>query len=112
MTNTQKRIVENLTKEAKKKFLYNDEYEVKEYRVDENKLNEFGTVILYMQIGIKEDEGTWAMLCRKTIHLFIGPRGAIHYYENKTLKNGKFKVIRRRYTGSLWDVVIANKYAQ
>lgn len=106
MTNIQKRIVENLTKEAEKKFIYSDEYEVKEYKVDEN---EFGTVILYMVTGIKEDEDTWAMLCRNYIHLFIGTRGAIHYYEHKTFKNGKFKVIKRRYTGSLWDVVLANR---
>lgn len=55
-----------------------DRYEVKRKEVDEVTEN---IVSLFIQTGLKGDEGTMAsILCRDTVHLFIGKKGGVSCY--------------------------------
>ena len=56
---------------------HSDKYEVKQWQVDDT---EWGTVIVFVEVGLKNDEGTMAeVLCRDKCQIFIGKRGAAKY---------------------------------
>ena len=74
-------------------------YEIKQWDVKDN---EWGTVTVYVEIGLVGDEGTAAeYLCRDRVQLFIGPRGAVKFPVYKRRKDGSFHNYYKQYKG-LW----------
>ena len=82
MTKAQEKAVAKI-KTLVEKELLSDEYEIKTWKVEENKF----FVSVYVVYGMKNDEGTLAeLIVRDRAHLFIGKRGGITY---PISKNGK-----------------------
>lgn len=70
--------------------------ELKEWNVEEDEY--FVSVIV--EIGGKNDEGTWAeAVCRDRAQLFIGKCGGVTYPVHKRLKNGTFKHYTKTFKG-------------
>lgn len=70
--------------------------ELKEWNVEEDEY--FVSVIV--EIGGKNDEGTWAeVVCRDRAQLFIGKCGGVTYPVHKRLKNGTFKHYTKAFKG-------------
>lgn len=104
MTKSQERTIENI----KSRYLEAmhghtaDDYEIK---VFETKELYRGKISLVVESGLKGDEGTMAsVFCRNRIHIFIGVRGGITYYNNK----GTTKRPTRRT--SLFSIYYDQKY--
>ena len=97
MTNSQKMALEQI-KKLTNDLLYNDNHEIKQFKVTEN--NYFIDVVV--ETGMKNDEGTLAAFyCRDRAQLFVGKRGAITY---PVYKNGKY--MRKKFHGySLLEAV-------
>ena len=89
MTKAQENKIEQIRKECVRQLFHGtpkDDYEFKTFEV--KKLDYSNEVSLTVETGLKGDEGTMAQICgRHWFHIFIGPRGGIHYY--KFRKNGK-----------------------
>ena len=84
MTKAQENAIERIKRLALNEHgKYADEYEIKEWEVDENEY----FVSLVVETGLKGDEGTMAAIFgRDRAHLFIGKKGGITY---PVSKNGK-----------------------
>ena len=90
MTNAQKRAIARIDDLVRKEF-YNDKYEIKERKIDENEY----FVSMIIEWGLKNDEGTMAAIfARDRAHLFIGRKGGITY---PVYKNGDSTC--RRFSG-------------
>lgn len=89
MTQAQKRKINFIRKQAENMHgKQSDSYEIKRWEVTDN---EWGTVTLFVEIGLKGDEGTMAeYLARDSVQIFIGPRGAAKFPCYKARKNGTF----------------------
>lgn len=75
MTNAQVKTIEKIKKMANA-YIYNDDYELKQFDVKENDI--FVSVIV--ETGLKNDEGTLAAIIgRNRAHLYVGKRGGITY---------------------------------
>ena len=76
MTKYQKIMVERIKRYIEKHDLFNNDpkYEFKEFNVKET---DSGIVIVYSVAGLKNDEGTMAVFCRRRRHIFIGVRGGL-----------------------------------
>lgn len=77
MTPSQKKAVERIRKMAERDLFFGgpEKYEFKKWEVEE-----FPTFVsLVLETGIKEDEGTMAVLVRDRAHLFIHRRGGVTY---------------------------------
>lgn len=85
MTNSQIKTLIKVLHMAEELNYKKGSYEIKEYEVTEL---ECGLVSVVLETGRKGDEGTLAeLICRQRVHLFIGKRGGITYYD----KNVKSK---------------------
>ena len=76
MTKQQEIMVERIKRYIEKHDLFNNDprYEFKEFTVEET---DYGTV-LFIQTGLKNDEGTMAAIfCRTIRQIFIGKRGGL-----------------------------------
>ena len=106
MTKSQEMVLERVKKAIPEKFLYNENYEIKEFNVEE--YDHF--ISVYACTGLKEDEGTMAAVyCRETIHIFIGKRGGITYpMWNKKKKKQYTKTLK--YSELLYTVFYDQKY--
>lgn len=102
MTRKQKTIIEMLKREAKRQLFYGGEedYEFKQFEIKD--YDSFVSVSI--ETGRKNDEGTLAaVLCRDHLHLFIGKRGAITYWQT-----GR-KTTQRLNGMNLMTVVLAQR---
>lgn len=77
--------------------------EVKKFEMTED---EYGTVRILAEVGSVGDEETLAAIyCRDKVHVFIGKRGGIFYYDNKKFKRHS---LTRCYQGAILSVTLAN----
>lgn len=97
MTNSQEKALNKIKRLAEK--WANDGFkdgELKEWNVEEDEY--FVSVVV--EIGGKNDEGTWAeVVCRDRAQLFIGKCGGVTYPVHKRLKNGTFKHYTKTFKG-------------
>lgn len=83
MTKAQEYAVRNIRAKVEKEFLLTENYEIKEWKVEENEY--FVSVVF--ETGLKNDEGTWAsILGRDRGQVFIGKKGGLTYYNRKGTK--------------------------
>lgn len=61
-----------------------DRYELKTWEVDDQHFDSSGLVFVYVEWGLKGDEGTLAsVFCREKVHISIGKRGGARYIIDK-----------------------------
>lgn len=77
MTKAQERVINHIKKELPRFDFYSEDgYEIKKFEV--TPLEGCGIISVYIETGMKNDEGTLAeALCRKHRHFFVGVRGGI-----------------------------------
>lgn len=83
MTKQQENAIEQIKKAIPRFDFYGhpESYEIKKLEVIDE-YEEWGRVIVYVETGRVEDEGTLAeMICRKRRQIFIGPRGGCIAYK-------------------------------
>ena len=98
MTPAQERMINKIKEVVTKEFLHSDNYEIKTWEVQECKY----FVSLNVVTGLKNDEGTLAILTRNNILLFIGKRGGLSYMDNTATR----KPLRNI---NLWEVLVAQR---
>lgn len=66
------------------KALCNGRHEVKEFEVTDFKDDGDDDVMVFIEVGMPNDEGTMAeLICRDRYRFFIGKRGGLYRYGNK-----------------------------
>jgi hypothetical protein len=103
MTKSQERMVNRIRRDAETMH-NNGGYEIKQWEVKDN---DWGTVSIYLEIGLIGDEGTMAeYIGRDSLQIFIGPKGGtkIPCYTRK--KDGTFKNYYAQYK-NIWQATIA-----
>ena len=84
MTKSQERAITNLRRCVEKDYLYDEQYEIKRWEIEELK---YGKISVVFTTGLKNDDGTLASIfCRDTGHVFIGKKGGMCCYNTKTMK--------------------------
>ena len=86
MTQAQERAVQRVKRMAENSLFHGgpEKYEFKQFEVTDH---EWGTVSVALETGMKGDEGTLAAIfARDYCHIFIGPRGAIYWYDKKCVE--------------------------
>lgn len=79
ITNSQVKTLVKILHKAEELSFQKGKYEIKRYEVDEL---ECGLVSVVLEVGMIKDEGTYAaILCRDYVHLFVGKRGGISYFD-------------------------------
>ena len=99
MTQAQQRMVNRIRREAENMHSSSD-YEIKEWDVQDT---DWGTVIIYVEVGLVNDEGTMAQcLCRDRVQLFIGPKGGTKFPVHRCKKDGTIHNFYKSYT-NIWS---------
>lgn len=87
MTKNQERGIERIREDALK--WAGPEGELKRFEVEEISGK---TVAVWAIVGRKNDEGTYAQIfCRDSVHVFIGPRGAMRCPVNTSRTKDKYR---------------------
>lgn len=98
MTKAQEKMVNRIRKDAET-MCGNGGYEIKEWEVKEN---EWGSVSIYLEIGLIGDEGTMAeYIGRDKLQIFIGPKGGTKIPCYTHNKDGSFRNYYEKYT-NIW----------
>lgn len=85
---------------------YRDNYEIKEWEVKET---DYGKVIVRVEMGLKNDEGTLASIIgRDYTMIFIGVRGGMEVPSRKKNKDFCFRPFTSLH-GAVYDYMYLNK---
>jgi len=83
MTKWQEIEIKRILKWVEEHDLYKNDPD-HEIKIFETQETDYGTVIVYIESGLKNDAGTMAaVLCRTRRHIFIGPKGGLKCYKHE-----------------------------
>lgn len=106
MTKSQEKMVNRIRKDAETMHS-SPKYEIKEWEVKDN---EWGTVSIYLEIGLIDDEGTMAeYLGRDKLQIFIGPKGGTKIPCYTKRKDGSFRNFYEQYK-DIWQATFAYEH--
>lgn len=99
MTDKQERAVKRIRFMLDAELKYaGDKYELKTWEVNEDHFTHSGLVFVYVEWGMKGDEGTLAsVLCREKVHISIGKHGGAQYITDKVRGYGISKKTLKLY---------------